>query len=265
MGLSTVGPIYKSFILGREGNPGRRDMRDYGVFITGKTVYDMPVRQVEMVTIPGRNGTLLRDMGRWENIEVVYHAGIAADSQEEFATAMQNLRHALTGRYATYQYIYDDYNPDEFRLGVFKGGLEVEPDVYGKTGEFDIVFDCKPQRFLKSGENFVSRQSGGSISNTRSQYTHPLLRFKMTSATGNITIARGNTTIGAISISNAPLDTLIYIDCETGEAYNLTTLESYNQYVDLGAELPYLTGGSNTITYSASVTDFEIMPRWWIL
>lgn len=265
MGLSTVGPIYKSFILGKEGNPGRRDMRDYGVFITGKTVYDMPVRQVEMVTIPGRNGTLLRDLGRWENIEVVYHAGIAADSQEEFATAMQNLRYALTGIYATYQYIYDDYNPDEFRLGVFKGGLEVESDVYGKTGEFDIVFDCKPQRFLKSGEEFISRQSGGSVSNTRSQDTHPLLYFKMTSATGSITIKSGNTTLGEINISNAPLNTAIDIDCETGEAYNPLTRESYNQYVDLGAELPYLTGGTNTITYSASITDFQIKPRWWIL
>ena len=40
----------------------------YGVYITGEAVYNAPARDVEMVTIPGRNGQLALDKGRFENI-----------------------------------------------------------------------------------------------------------------------------------------------------------------------------------------------------
>ena len=128
---------------------------DYGIYITGEAVYNAPERAVEMINIPGKNGALALDQGRFENIEVTYHAGCFADSQADFADKVMKFRNALASRY-TYKRLTDEYHPDEYRLGLYKSGLEVDAVRYGTAGEFNIVFECKPQRFLVDGDRAIS-------------------------------------------------------------------------------------------------------------
>lgn len=52
----------------------RRSSADYSLYIMGPPTYDSPARDMETISIPGRNGTLLVDNGRFENIEVSYTA-----------------------------------------------------------------------------------------------------------------------------------------------------------------------------------------------
>lgn len=127
---------------------------DYGIYITGEAVYNAPERAVEMINIPGKNGALALDQGRFENIEVTYHAGCFADSQTDFADKVMKFRNALASRY-TYKRLTDEYHPDEYRLGLYKSGLDVDAVRYGTAGEFNIVFDCKPQRFLVDGDREI--------------------------------------------------------------------------------------------------------------
>ncbi len=143
-----VSGIYKKLIFDGQSSG------DYGVYITGEAVFNAPVRDVEMVEIPGRNGTLALDKGRFENIEVSYPAGIFADNERDFAEAVSSFRNFLCSR-SGYCRLEDDYNPDEYRMAVYKSGLEVDPRKL-MAGEFDLVFDCKPQRWLKSGEDPVT-------------------------------------------------------------------------------------------------------------
>lgn len=124
---------------------------DYDIGITGSAVYNAPTKDVDMVKIPGRNGELALDHGRFNNIEVTYPAGFGDTNQPDFAERISDLRNALASRVG-YKRLEDEYNPDEYRMAVYKSGLEVNPVQYGRAGEFDIVFDCKPQRYLKSGE-----------------------------------------------------------------------------------------------------------------
>ena len=128
---------------------------DYGIYITGEAVYNAPERAVEMVNIPGKNGALALDQGRFENIEVTYHAGCFADNQADFADKVMKFRNALASRY-TYKRLTDEYHSDEYRLGLYKSGLDVDAVRYGTAGEFNIVFDCKPQRFLVDGDRAIS-------------------------------------------------------------------------------------------------------------
>lgn len=132
---------------------------DYGVYITGEAVYNAPERAVEMISIPGRNGAIALDQGRFENIEVTYPAGTFGDDQPEFASKIRAFRNALASRF-NYVKLTDSYHPDEYRLGLYKSGLTTTPVQRSKAGEFPIVFNCKPQRFLTSGETPVSIQSG---------------------------------------------------------------------------------------------------------
>ena len=148
MAVVPTGEIFKTLTFDGQSSG------DYGVYITGEAVYNAPARDVEMVTIPGRNGQLALDKGRFENIEVSYPAGIFADNEADFAQAVSDFRNFLASR-SGYCRLEDDYNPNEYRMAVYKSGLEVDPKLL-RAGEFDIVFNCKPQRWLKDGETAVT-------------------------------------------------------------------------------------------------------------
>lgn len=145
MAINKTGAIFKSLTFDGESS------RDYGIYITGEAVFNAPEREVEMIAIPNRNGAFALDKGRFENIEVTYPAGVFAGSETDFAKAISDFRNMLCSRKG-YCRLTDEYNPDEFRLAVYKSGLEVDP-VALRAGEFDITFECKPQRYLMSGEN----------------------------------------------------------------------------------------------------------------
>ena len=148
MAVIPTGAIYKALIFDGESS------RNYGVYITGEAVYNSPVRDVEMIKIPGRNGEFALDNGRFENIEVTYPAGIFADNEAYFAEAISDFRNFLASRVG-YCRLEDEYNPNEYRMAVYKSGLNVDPAKL-EAGEFSITFDCKPQRWLKDGETAVA-------------------------------------------------------------------------------------------------------------
>lgn len=394
--------------------------KTYGVQIYGEGVFNAPDRDVEMITIPGRSGAFALDKGRFENIPVTYPAILLADSAEDFADAISDFRNQLCSRKG-YCRLADDYHPDEYRMAVYKSGLEVDEEVL-RTGKFNIVFDCMPQRFLTSGETAVTITSGGTITNPTMHEARPLLevvgygtiefggksiilndvkfvnvdypfsqipsgsirakdlsdgrvavgdtvtasnvrfvysiefpagytvtghtlavqssefthvlninrhgRFievtvsatsiemayttstnaKNVTLSGYINYTNASGTAGqvaatgsaqyqiydgtearlsiSISTNNNNLVTRVqdvmcsgvsavssvsalggtsYIDCESGIAYRyINSLPvGINKAVTLPAELPELKAGSNTITYSNTITDFKVVPRWW--
>ncbi len=221
----------------------------YGIYITGEPVYNAPARSVEKITIPGRNGDLLMDQGRFENIEVKYPAGTFAETQTDFADALAAIRDFL-GALHGYFRLTDDYNPDEYRLASFKNGLNVSPVPFQRAGEFDLVFDCKPQRFLTSGEQVTTLTASGTITNPTPYDAQPLL---VVTGTGNLTVNGVQ-----IAISKTPTT----IDCEAMEAYNGTTSRN-GDIVLTPNRFPVLQEGSNTITLGAGITKVQITPRWW--
>lgn len=150
------------------------DSRDYGVYISGDAVFNAPERDVEMIEIPGRNGAFALDKGRFFNIEVAYPAGLFGATEADFAAGINALRNALASRKG-YCRLEDDYNPNEYRMAVYKSGLDVTPAML-KAGKFDIVFECKPQRFLKSGETEQTVTSGGTLTNPTLFESRPLLQ-----------------------------------------------------------------------------------------
>lgn len=59
-------------------------------------------------------------------------------------------------------------------MAVFKNAIALEHEGL-LTGEFDVTFDCKPQRWLTSGETAVAVTSGGTITNPTLFDAEPLL------------------------------------------------------------------------------------------
>ena len=176
---------------------------DHGIYITGESIYDAPERDAESVEIAGRNGNVLIDNGRWKNLEVTYHAGTFGKNQAEFASKIRNFRNLLASRYG-YHRLMDTYNPEEYRIGRFKS-VEVEAEGRKRAGEFDITFDCKPQRYLTNGEASIAVTNGQSLYNPTPYDASPLLAVQ---GYGSISfngyeIELENATIGTIELHGA--------------------------------------------------------------
>ena len=147
MGINSTPTNHRSFTF--DG----KSTREFGVYTTGKDVFNSPERAVEMISIPGRDGEYALDKGHFTNIEVTYRAGIVADSTTDFAEAISNFRNWLASRKG-YCRLTDEYNTEEYRMAVFKNAIALEHEGL-LTGEFDVTFDCKPQRYLAIGEELV--------------------------------------------------------------------------------------------------------------
>lgn len=263
------------------------DSSDFGVFISGEGVFDAPARRGEMISIPGRNGSLFMDEGVFENITVEYPAFIGTGYEELFRTKLGDLRSALSSR-GNYKRLTDTYHPDEFRLGVFREGLEVDPQHITRAGGFTMKFDCKPQRFLLSGEDPVVYVRNGTITNPTLFESSPIIKV-----TGNGMVAIGEDGKYRFVVSNN--NGTIIIDTEimeaylpAGELYPWTDESETVMTQEIGIELELLDGtnyptnmlgyiefvnnvmpkipvGEVPIRMSSTITRLEIIPRWWRL
>ena len=147
---------------------------NYGIYITGSGVYDAPERVVERVAVPGRNGALVIDQDRYENISVEYPAFAFGKSRKEFQDKIDTFRNAIASQIG-YKRLEDSYHPEEYRMATYAEGLKVDVGPYGGSGRFTLKFNCKPQRFLRDGEHSVAKANGEKIINPTEHSSEPLL------------------------------------------------------------------------------------------
>ena len=193
MAITPVSSNYEGFIFGGVNS------RTYGVYITDPAVFNAPKRDVDMISIPGRNGAFALDRGRFENIEVTYHCAMGAGNETDYLDAISDLRNILASK-TGYVRLTDEINTTEYRMAVFKDGLDVS-SLNKKTGTFDVKFEAKPQRFLTSGETKSAVANNGTVTNPTLFDASPLIEFN-----GYGTIGIGSY---SIDVANVPMGNVV--------------------------------------------------------
>lgn len=232
---------YEYFVF--DGKPSL----DFGVWISGGGTFDAPARDLSMISVPGRNGDLTFDNGRFVNISVTYPAFIS----RRFQPRIDGLRAWLCSRHY-YCRLEDSYHPDEYRMAIYKSGLNVATTARNLAGAFDLTFDCKPQRFLKSGDVPVTFASAGSIYNPTEYEAKPIIRCNGSS---------GTVVVNGVSVSVTGCSAYVDIDCELMECYEGSTSRNMTTTLTDG-KFPVLSPGENAVTF-AGFTSVVITPKWW--
>lgn len=224
---------------------------DYGVYISGSGTFNAPARDESSVVVPGRNGELTIDNGRYNNISVEYPAFI----YRGFNMNVDGLRNFLLSQRG-YKRLKDSYHPDEYRMARWSGDFEADVVENLKAGEFTLTFDCMPQRFYEEGDEPIEMTSG-TILNRTMMTAKPLLRVY-----GSGTVTINGTSVG-ITAEGATYYT--DIDCDLQEAYRDTLATNRNSYITLtNGKFPVLDPGENSVSVSG-VSRLIIRPRWWHL
>ena len=220
-----------------------------GIYVDASQSYNKPARSASTFNIPGRNGALVLDNGTFDNVLIPYPCYI----KNGFNTAFSALVNKL-GNMKGYQRIECSDDPTHYREG--RVVLPQTPDVHdlNTAGFFTLSFDCKPQRFLLSGETRTRLQASGTINNPTNNYARPTLEV----------YGSGSFSINDVSITVENNTVYTIIDSELQECFYNTTSKN-NDVSFSGNDFPLLKPGNNVITFGSGITDLYITPHWWEL
>lgn len=221
----------------------------FDMYCSNGGTYDAPERDVSTVVVPGRNGELTIDNGRFANSKVSFPCFVA----KNFAENAKKIREWLMFP-AGYCRLEDDAHKDEYRMARFVGGVEFAPNYTDKEATVELTFSCMPQRFLTSGEYplVYTEPSGRVFPNPSPFPSKPLLTVYGEGA--------GTVILSGETIQISDINTSITLDCETKNAYSGAANRNGDIIVSAFPELPT---GSVAYSFSGGVTSIEIIPRWW--
>lgn len=228
---------------------------EYGLIVNGVNIFGSPNRIVDKVSIPYRNGDLLLDTGVYSNIAVTYTISLLDPTKvRSIAQWLLNTK--------GYCRLEDTYNPTEYRMGAYYNDLNYQMTMLYRYGQATISFDCKPQRYLKSGETEVNIGRNGTITNNTNYTSEPLIHIYGGPPQGTITI--GDT---VITILETPDDDDLFIDSESMTCYCFPNAPvNQSGKISLSNGFPKLEAGTTTISASSQlVASVKITPRWWQL
>ena len=216
-------------------------------------VYTIPKRKQSAISVPGRNGDLLLQQQAYSNYIQQYDVYLSGPRNK---SKLPEVARAVAAwlNVGGYRKLVDDYTPDSFRMAFFQGPADFE-NIFNLYGRATLEFNCKPQRFLDSGETPETiTASGGSITNPTAYNAKPIIIVS-----GN---GAANLKIGEFTCALSNIDGNIKLDSDTENAYSGTT--NLNNTVTI-PEFPELTPGANIVTWTGGITSVEIIPRWWTL
>lgn len=224
------------------------DSRQFGIHAFEKSSYGADAMQYDTQSIPGLDGDLQVPQNRYPNRDISFGCLIYQDAYTNYRKFRDFLL-SQTG----YNRLESGEHPGEFYLACFKGGLQPVVDRESKAIKFDLTFNCKPQRFLKSGERVVQYTANGSIKNPTHNPSKPLLRV----------YGAGSCVVGGVTITITAADVYTDIDCELMECFKGST--SKNDKVQFSTnDFPVLPTGSSAVTLNTGISKIEITPRWFL-
>lgn len=222
---------------------------DYNIQLQGPMTFSGARPKGETVSIPGRNGDLFFPDGSYSNV-----TGLARC----FVLDAENVSlkfNAIIGwimKTRGYRRLEVSHEPETYRLARVVLSPANETRMY-RLAPFEISFDCKPQKYFKSGQMpIVFTTSGDALYNNHNFIALPFITVRGSGA--------GTLTIGGATMTLSDCNGIV-LDCETQDAYR--GAENMNSTV-IG-EFPALGAGQTDISWTGGITAVEIRPRWWCL
>lgn len=219
----------------------------FGLLVNDVRVYGAPNRKVDRLSVSGRNGDIIVELGGFENYIVQYEVSIIKGFK---INAREIINWLLSSK--GYIRLTDDFEPNYYRMASMYSGIDFDITSFAREGKGTIQFDCMPQRFLLDGETITTLTTSGTIENPYQMASKPLVRVYGT----------GTLTIGNYQVKVLECDEYVDINSETQQAYEGTA--NRNNQVEI-EEFPLLVSGENTITLGSGITKVEITPNWWVL
>ena len=240
------------------------DARSTGIHLQAPIEFSAAVPVVEAQTIPGRNGDLILETGSYEN-----RSGSASCFclQEDVEKAISVAGRFLMGKRG-YRRLETSDDPDHYWMARVENSPRITQRMR-TLAPFEIGFDCKPQRFLKSGQETITipaellDNQNFVIYNQYGFDALPIIKI-FPNGTTPLSLQINGKDIMILELPEG--ENCIILDSENQNAYNENG--NRNKYVFI-EEFPVLSNGENIIVDMFApynrLSRIEIIPRWWEL
>ena len=230
------------------------DSRDYGIYLSSAIKIGGAQPRMEKISIPGRNGDLLRYDGGFSNVAFSAQCFVEGDHAADAIAAIAQWTLGKQG-YRRLEFPWED----GFRMAYVTSAPATECLSKGVRA-FTLEFSCTPQVWTYTGQQTIQVAKGDALYNDW-MAAKPLITVY---GPGGDSTATGELTIGVASVTVRVRD-FITLDCETQDAYR--GLANANSQIT-ASEFPVLPHGKSTVSWTMTSGDFtkvEIIPRWWHL
>ena len=222
-----------------------QNTKNLGFALVGRPSIASAEKKYETTEVEGRDGSLTRFLG-YEDLKFSLNFNILFQSDIK-----QKLRE-IKGVLAQASTLSFDDSPNFF-YKIKQAQISETESVIKASGVFSVDFVAEPFEYQKTS---LTAYTTKPINLTNQTTTTALPIIKVT-GTGTVVLS-----VNGVGITLTGLTSSITLDSELQEAYTgLTT----NMNSSMNGEFPVLKIGSNTITWTGTVTKVEIDPRWrWL-
>lgn len=249
---------------------GEHSTKDFDLVIQAPPTYNFPDKDVSKEHIPGRNGDLIIDNNCWKNTERTYSIASVFHPGTDFVSNSERLIKWLTS-YKGYHRLEDSYDPNVYRLAEFSNSGSLT-NYYDKATAINITFNCKPQRYLKNGEEPIYFNSSIAILENFTGYPAlPEININGIKPVNDgvllITVKNEeeNKVTSIITLNKIISESNTYdviLDSEQQTVYSIQNGD-VNAYVNLNdLEFPHLYKGKTTISINQYIENEALIPSY---
>ncbi|MBE6719191.1 MAG: hypothetical protein E7571_00865 [Ruminococcaceae bacterium] len=224
-----------------------RSSADFGLYISKKNIYSAPARDMQLISVPGRNGDVLIDNGRYENVDVLYTIGTA-----DIKSKIKEIKTWLCR--PGYFDLTDTYQPEYVRKACFNSSLDVE-ELLNNVGTAAVRFSCKPFMYLRDSFTPIELTSATTVVNPEAFESLPIIKLE---GSGNLSFY-----INGKAYTVNGVEESVVIDSELMTAYSDDEFFGGLMNGSLSfTRFPVLEPGDNLIRFTSNVTKLSITPRF---
>ena len=225
---------------------GGKSSKDAGINLQRPIEFSGAVPIRDKVKVAGKNGMVYFETHAFENREGKADCFVMGENAEQ---KFDDVNAFLFGN-LSYQVLQTDEDINHYWLAKVANGADIAVRLK-KLAPFSIEFDCKPQRYYKSGDLPLILENGQQLANPSPFTAKPLLHI---SGSGSGTVSDGTNTLALTDCDD------ITVDCDIMQIYQGTTNKN-----NVGAGAFLALGKESTITWTGGITAVTLTPRWWTL
>lgn len=258
---------------------------EVGVIVEHYPDIIIPEKKVEVFKVPGRNGDIVIDHGAFENYDQKYNVFLDSERYGGVPAVLPKLTSWLFNANG-YQRLEDSYFPDFYRMAYISNAHEFTSffNIYGRG---DLVFNCAPEKYYKSGEDEINIYRGQTLVNPSDFKAYPIIyinvrsgsysgsmHFTSNGITKSVTFGVSNEHGTTLAISN-----VVEIDVKNHTIKEIIYRTPYKEYSesDISAEFSgdfesLMLDKETTITWddppsnhSSTTLAVSIVPNWWTI
>lgn len=224
--------------------------RSFGLRLVDDINFSSPERDIELVSVSGRNGALIKDNNRFDVVNSSFPF-VLYNSDKPIEELISELNGWLFSDSAKWSDFEKSWDPDYLYKAIYHESFSVSGSLKSRK-KCILSFKLHPVKYLKSGLEKINATNGSVLSNPLSRPSKPLIKLI---GTGDVML-----TIGAQLFRLRGVSGHIIIDCDSETASYEDKTPQYDKVFSY--PFPKLMPGINRISWDNQQFTVEIVPRW---